>query len=126
MLTRCLGCMKPYESTFGLCPYCGYMPGTPAEEAIHMAPGTLLQNRYVIGKVLGFGGFGVTYIAWDNKLEQRVAIKEYLPVNSPPACLDTRRCRFLAAIRRSSLRTACINSWRKRAAWLSSRTSRGS
>ena len=79
MQTRCLGCMKPYESTFGLCPYCGYMPGTPAEEAIHMAPGTLLQDRYVVGKVLGFGGFGVTYIAWDNKLEQRVAIKEYLP-----------------------------------------------
>ena len=44
-----------------------------------MDPGTLLYDRYIIGKVLGYGGFGVTYIAWDNKLEQPVAIKEYLP-----------------------------------------------
>ena len=79
MLTRCLSCMHQYESTFGLCPYCGYLPGTPAEEAIHMQPGILLHGRYTVGKVLGFGGFGVTYIAWDNKLEQTVAIKEYLP-----------------------------------------------
>ena len=79
MLTRCQACFEKYDMSLALCPHCGHIPGTPAEEAIHMAPGTRLHGRYAIGRVLGFGGFGVTYLAWDEKLEQRVAIKEYLP-----------------------------------------------
>ena len=79
MSKRCLGCMEFYGDEFEICPHCGYVEGSPAEEAIHMAPGTLLHDRYIIGKVLGFGGFGVTYIGWDGRLEQKVAIKEYLP-----------------------------------------------
>ena len=79
MLTRCHNCFDEYDPALGKCPHCGYVPGAPAEEAIHMDPGSLLRNRYAIGKVLGFGGFGVTYLAWDVKLEQKVAIKEYLP-----------------------------------------------
>jgi serine/threonine protein kinase len=35
---------------------------------------------YVLEKVLGQGGFGITYLANDTNLDQRVAIKEYLPV----------------------------------------------
>ena len=79
MAKQCLGCMEMYESEFNLCPHCGYIEGTKAEESIHMEPGTLLIDRYLIGKVLGYGGFGVTYLAWDKLLEQKVAIKEYLP-----------------------------------------------
>ncbi|MBS7398075.1 MAG: PASTA domain-containing protein, partial [Ruminiclostridium sp.] len=79
MKKRCYGCMELYESEYDICPYCGYIYGSHAEEAVHMEPGTLLHDRYTIGKVLGYGGFGVTYIGWDGKLEQKVAIKEYLP-----------------------------------------------
>ena len=79
MKTRCLSCMGEYESEYGLCPYCGYEPGTPPESPLHMAPGVVLSGRYTVGKVIGYGGFGVTYIGWDNTLQQRVAIKEYLP-----------------------------------------------
>lgn len=78
-MKRCLGCMEHYEDSLQVCPHCGYVEGTPVEEAIHMEPGTLLHDRYIVGKVLGYGGFGVTYIGWDGKLEQKVAIKEYLP-----------------------------------------------
>lgn len=79
MSKRCLGCMELFGDEFDICPHCGYIVGTHAEEAIHIEPGTLLHDRYIVGKVLGYGGFGVTYIGWDGKLEQKVAIKEYLP-----------------------------------------------
>jgi len=76
---RCLGCMELFGDEFEICPHCGYIVGTHAEEAIHIEPGTLLYDRYIVGRVLGYGGFGVTYLGWDGKLEQKVAIKEYLP-----------------------------------------------
>ena len=79
MSQRCLGCMGIFGNEFEICPHCGYAVGTGVEEAIHIEPGSLLHDRYIIGRVLGYGGFGVTYIAWDGKLEQKVAIKEYLP-----------------------------------------------
>lgn len=79
MSKRCMGCMEVYKDEFEVCPYCGYIEGTDAAEALFMQPNTILHDRYIVGKALGFGGFGVTYIGWDGKLEQKVAIKEYLP-----------------------------------------------
>ena len=76
---RCMGCMEQFEEEYDVCPYCGYEVGTPPEERIHLEPGIILHGRYTIGKVLGYGGFGVTYIAWDGKLQQKVAVKEYMP-----------------------------------------------
>lgn len=78
-MRRCLGCMEEYKDEYQVCPYCGYEVGTPPREAYHMVPGSLLAGRYTIGQVLGFGGFGVTYIGYDNTLDRKVAIKEYLP-----------------------------------------------
>ena len=78
-MRRCLGCFERIEDDAKTCPHCGYVDGTPPEEAVHMEPGTFLAKRYTIGKVLGYGGFGVTYIGWDAMLEHKVAIKEYLP-----------------------------------------------
>ena len=78
-MRRCLGCFEEKRDDLEVCPFCGYIDGTTAEEAVHIEPGTILSGRYIIGKVLGYGGFGVTYIGWDSRLEQKVAIKEYLP-----------------------------------------------
>lgn len=71
--------MREYDEVYDICPYCGYVEGTAAKEAYHMEPGSILHGKYIIGKVLGYGGFGVTYIGWDFVLEQVVAVKEYLP-----------------------------------------------
>lgn len=78
-MKRCYGCMELYEEEKTVCPHCGYVENTPVLETMCLPQGYQLINRYIVGKVIGIGGFGVTYIAWDNVLEKRVAIKEYLP-----------------------------------------------
>ncbi len=62
-----------------MCPYCGWVAGTPNQPAFLLQPGTRLWGRYIIGMVLGVGGFGVTYRAWDTRLATVVAIKEFFP-----------------------------------------------
>ena len=44
-----------------------------------LPPDTLLANRYRLIRVLGEGGFGITYEGWDETLQMRVAVKEYFP-----------------------------------------------
>ncbi len=41
--------------------------------------GNILDHEYRIERVLGQGGFGITYLATDLHLDASVAIKEYLP-----------------------------------------------
>jgi len=71
--------MSQLNEGHSTCPTCGYAEDTQIADAMHMEPSSILCDRYIVGKVLGFGGFGVTYIGWDAVLEQKVAIKEYLP-----------------------------------------------
>lgn len=92
----CNGCFKKYDDKFDLCPYCGYYPGAPAKEAYHLAPGTVIGDRYRLGNVIGFGGFGITYKAWDTQLDTLVAIKEYYPVGAVNRTPDSSKLIFLS------------------------------
>ena len=78
-MKRCLRCFQNYEENKTECPWCGFRESQQLKEPQYLSAGTVLQNRYEIGAVVGAGGFGITYAAWDRVLEQRVAIKEYMP-----------------------------------------------
>ena len=74
----CYNCMYPIEAKAVLCPRCGKSP--QVDVPLHqLRSGTLLKNRYLIGKSLGQGGFGITYIGRDMLLNKRVAVKEFYP-----------------------------------------------
>ena len=74
---RCFGCM---EEIHGYpCPVCGFDPAQAAAPNYVLPYGAILNGRYIVGKMLGQGGFGITYIGWDLAMERKVAIKEYYP-----------------------------------------------
>ena len=61
------------------CPVCGFDPAQAAAPNYVLPYGAILNGRYIVGKMLGQGGFGITYIGWDLAMERKVAIKEYYP-----------------------------------------------
>ena len=76
----CYSCFQNLGNTFGPCPYCGYDPAQDSGKFPLALPyGTVLNGRYISGRVLGQGGFGITYAAQDYQTRQLVAIKEYFP-----------------------------------------------
>ncbi|MBL8173809.1 MAG: serine/threonine protein kinase [Bryobacterales bacterium] len=74
----CMGCME-LRGPGAVCPHCGFVEGADPESPLHLRPRTELHGQYLVGKVLGHGGFGITYLGWDLNLERKIAIKEYLP-----------------------------------------------
>ena len=74
----CENCFS--ETKDAPCPYCGFVPGSPAQDPLALPLGSILSGRYKIGGVIGKGGFGITYLAYDLKLDARVAVKEYYPL----------------------------------------------
>ena len=87
----CMGCMEEYEDSFNVCPVCGYAEGTGPREAYHIMPGTVLQGKYIVGRSIGYGGFGITYIGYDYALGHKIAIKEYLPGEFSTRCMGDKK-----------------------------------
>lgn len=77
---RCFRCMGEYTGA-GFCPHCGFSLEKYKAEVYQLVPGTILAGKYILGTVLGEGGFGISYVGWDLNLDYKVAIKEYYPLN---------------------------------------------
>lgn len=73
----CINCMREKPENSPVCPYCGYDERTYAYPPYILPPFTPLNGKYIIGRMLGAGGFGITYIAIDTALDRVVAIKEF-------------------------------------------------
>ena len=78
-ITRCTKCMGELKDGVRVCPRCGFEQDSIAQPGIALKRNTILHGRYLIGNVIGQGGFGITYVGWDLTLEMKVAVKEYFP-----------------------------------------------
>lgn len=74
----CLNCFRD-KGEYEVCPHCGYSGASDHVQTCYLQPGVILSGRFIIGKAVGMGGFGITYKAYDAKLDMIVAIKEFYP-----------------------------------------------
>ena len=76
----CASCFRETVNEQGICTACGFDGAENREKyPLALPAGSILNGRYIIGKVLGQGGFGITYMARDHQQGQTVAIKEFFP-----------------------------------------------
>ena len=74
----CQLCFAKIGKKAKACPYCDGIKNTERYPT-SLKEGTVLAGRYCIGKILGKGGFGITYLCYDLKDDKKVAVKEYMP-----------------------------------------------
>jgi len=94
-LDRCASCFEPLGIPIApdqtVCPSCEAEVASKGDRTHDLPLGALLaQGRYTVGRVLGRGAFGVTYLAWDPRLRRRVAVKEFLPIDVAGRSTDRR------------------------------------
>ncbi len=74
----CLNCFGDLDSA-RVCKSCKKKADDTPNPPHHLPKRTVLNNKYLIVKALGEGGFGITYLAWDLSQGVKVAVKEYFP-----------------------------------------------
>ena len=72
-----MGCMEQLGE-IGTCRFCGYTDGTPNPPA-YLKPKTILDSRYVVGRLLSYNGESALYIGFDNNEGAKVYVREYMP-----------------------------------------------
>ncbi len=77
-MKRCPNCFTTKTFQENVCTVCGFK-NVVQRETRALPLERVLNQRYIVGRVLGIGGFGITYVAYDMRQRQRVAIKEYFP-----------------------------------------------
>lgn len=75
----CMGCMNEIEDHLSTCPYCGFNETALRQESYYLDPGTIIGGKYIVGRVLSYGGHTVSYMGMDAEKNRKVIVKEYLP-----------------------------------------------
>ena len=73
----CMGCMEPIDET-GVCKHCGYDDNSPSQPS-YLPPKTVLDGRYIVGRLLSANGESAVYIGYDRVTEEKVFVREYMP-----------------------------------------------
>lgn len=73
----CMGCMNPLDE-YGVCHYCSYTDDIPHLQS-YLAPRTVLNDRYIVGKMLSYNGEGASYICYDTVAKTKAVLREYMP-----------------------------------------------
>ena len=76
-------CTACWQGTYinGICSHCHHRK-TTERHADALPLMETVNGRYAVGEVLGRGGYGITYSAWDNTTSRKVALKELFPRQS--------------------------------------------
>lgn len=85
----CFHCMEILDKNDTVCPHCKRKIKSVRENVRTLPPGIVLENKYMVGEVIGEGGFGITYIGLDLNLHLKVAIKEYFPASFASRNINT-------------------------------------
>ena len=83
-MALCPHCLEKLKDDAQRCPNCGLDPKDYLQNSSFLPVGTSVEgsngHTFVIGKVIGRGGFGITYVGRELSSGRLVAIKEYFPV----------------------------------------------
>lgn len=63
----------------GICGDCGFNTTEYVWEDYQLPLFTVIGGKYIIGRAIGEGGFGITYTAYNKELNAKYAVKEYYP-----------------------------------------------
>lgn len=73
----CESCFREIDND--ICPYCGFSAAEYSADPLVLPMGTRLNDKMIIGRVMGKGGFGITYLGYDLRMDKIIAVKEYYP-----------------------------------------------
>ena len=99
----CMGCMTNIEDNCTTCPHCGYDETTLRQESYYLDPGTVVGGKYIVGRVIRYGGYTVTYLGMDAEHNRKVFVKEYLPSDFSTRAEGEQKLRFTPVMRLNSL-----------------------
>ena len=93
MTNRCMSCFSETGEE-SVCSSCSFIRGTENLKG-YLPVGTVLAERYVIGKLLSYNSEGATYVAFDKDIERAIEIREYFPEDVATRGVDDKTVSIL-------------------------------
>lgn len=104
----CMGCMEPVDEHTTICPNCHYSTDL-GNKASHIAQGSTVSGRYLIGKTVATYNDSAIYIGLDKTTEKTVTVYEFFPEKI--ASRDTDGCSVIPSQEKKQLYDSCLQSF---------------